>query len=147
MPAETEAGPLLVTDRTALAAFTVTFLVKFGAVAVLVALAAVPVTVLVPVDDVICAPVYVTVPVAPMAIAGIAPSVPVDVNAVPPSAVGVAPRVCEALEWLTTDITGLIVELAVADPAGGVIPVISSEYRLRVFVPVAVLLGPWLPIV
>ena len=113
------------TSVVAVPGLTVTILLKLGEVTV--EFPAVPVTVLVPAVVTIVAPVNVTVPVAPAEMVGMEPLVPVALNAVPAKVVGAGVSTCEVVEWFSTDRTGLTLEPAVADDAGGVIPVISSE--------------------
>ena len=77
------------------------------------------------------------------------PSVPVEPpgapNAVPLRLVGVAVSVWLAVDRLATVMTGLTVAPAVAVVAGGVMPVISSEYLRSVLDAAMSPLEPALP--
>jgi hypothetical protein len=128
-------APVFVTESGNVATLTVVFFVKVGAVTVALR-AAFPTTVCEPVKLVTTAPVNVAVPLAFAATDPPEMVLPgVDENAVPPSVVDPAVMnglVSEALERLTTVITGLMVAPADAVAPGGVMSVISSEYRFSV---------------
>jgi hypothetical protein len=128
-------APVLLTESKKDATVTVVVLVNVGAVIVAL-FAALPTTVCDPAVLVTTAPVNVAVPLAFAATLLVEIVLPgVDENAEPPSVVEAAVRkglLMVALERLNTVITGLIVAPAACVAPGGVMSVISSEYRFRV---------------
>ena len=129
-------APVLLTERRKLATVTVVLLVKVGAVIVAL-FAALPTTLCDPVEAVTTAPVNVAVPLAFAATVLVEIVLPgVDEKAVPPKVVEPTVKnglAIDKVDRLKTVITGLIVAPADAVAPGGVMSVISSEYRLSVF--------------